>query len=110
MSMIWAVIRREYVQRVRSKWFIFATVAGPVLMAALIFVPVYFQARSESTDNELVVVDATERLSERVVPRLEEAGYSVRVERWSGSATERLSQQAIDGEFGGFVLLADETL
>ncbi len=110
MSMIWAVIRREYMQRVRSKWFILATVAGPVLMAALIFVPVYFQARSESTDNELVVVDATERLSERVVPRLEEAGYSVRVERWSGSATERLSQQAIDGEFGGFVLLDDETL
>ena len=32
-----AVMRREYLQRVRSKWFLFATVAGPLLMGVLIF-------------------------------------------------------------------------
>ena len=26
---VWAVIRREYLQRVRSRWFIVSTVAGP---------------------------------------------------------------------------------
>ena len=105
-----AVMRREYLQRVRSKWFLFATVAGPLLMGGLIFVPVYFQARSESSDRDLVVTDATQLLADRVVPRLEDAGYTVRVEPWSEDAFERLSQQAIDGDFGGFIRLDDETL
>ena len=42
MRSIGAIIRREYLQRVRSKWFVFATIGGPLLMGALIFVPAYF--------------------------------------------------------------------
>jgi len=110
MRSIGAIIRREYLQRVRSKWFVFATIGGPLLMGALIFVPVYFEARSETTDRSLVVTDATERLADRVVPRLEDAGYKVRVELWSEKAVEQLSLQAIDGDFAGVIRLDDETL
>ena len=87
---IGAVIRREYLQRVRSKWFLVATIAGPLLMGALIFAPAYFQARSESTDRDLVVTDATGRLADRVAPRLEDAGYTVRIEPWSAVVEVRL--------------------
>ena len=38
---VWAVIRREYLQRVRSKWFIAATIGGPVIMAGLLVVPAW---------------------------------------------------------------------
>lgn len=110
MRSIGAIIRREYLQRVRSKWFVFATIGGPLLMGALIFVPAYFEARSETTDRSLVVTDATERLADRVMPRLEDAGYKVRVEPWSEKAVEQLSQQAIDGDFAGIIRLDDETL
>lgn len=110
MGSIGAVIRREYLQRVRSKWFLVATIAGPLLMGALIFAPAYFQARSESTDRDLVVTDATGRLADRVAPRLEDAGYTVRIEPWSAVVEVRLSQQAIDGDFGGFIRLDEKTL
>ena len=110
MRSIGAIIRREYLQRVRSKWFVFATIAGPLLMGALIFVPVYSEARNETTDRNLVVTDATGRLAGRVVPRLEDAGYTVRVEPWSDGAVEQLSKQAIDGDFAGVIRLDDETL
>jgi len=110
MRSIGAIIRREYLQRVRSKWFVVATIGGPLLMGALIFVPAYFEARRESTDRSLVVIDATERLAHRIVPRLEDAGYTVRVEPWSEGAVEQLSQQAIDGDFAGVIRLDDETL
>jgi len=110
MASIGAVIRREYLQRVRSKWFVFATVAGPLLMGGLIFVPAYFQARSETTDRDLVITDATGRLADRIEPRLEDAGYTIRVEPWSEDAVEQLSQQAIDGDFAGVILLDGETL
>ncbi len=110
MRSIGAIIRREYLQRVRSKWFVVATIGGPLLMGALIFVPAYFEARRESTDRSLVVIDATERLAHRIVPRLEDAGYTVRVEPWSEGAVEQLSQQAINGDFAGVIRLDDETL
>ena len=66
MTSIGAVIRREYLQRVRSKWFLVATIAGPLLMGALFFVPVYLDSRNESTERDLVVTDATDRLADRV--------------------------------------------
>ena len=40
MRIVMAVIRREYLQRVRSKWFAFGTIAGPILMIAVFAVPI----------------------------------------------------------------------
>jgi|GEM_PF-2418383 len=37
MGKFWAVFRREYTERVRSKWFLFATIFGPVLFGGLLF-------------------------------------------------------------------------
>ena len=34
-----AVVKREYVQRVRTKFFVVATILGPVLMAGFTIVP-----------------------------------------------------------------------
>jgi ABC-2 type transport system permease protein len=38
---LWAIFRREYAERVRSKWFVFATIFGPLVMAATLFLPSY---------------------------------------------------------------------
>ena len=46
MAKLWAVAKREYFERVRSKWFVIATILGPVLMAAMIVVPVWLATRS----------------------------------------------------------------
>lgn len=107
---VWAVIRREYLQRVRSKWFIIGTIGGPIFMAAMIFVPAYFAVQSEESERVLVVVDRTEVLYERLEPRLEEAGYTVSQESWSQEAVDRLTQQVLDEELGGYIVLDDRTL
>src|ERR1041385_2986703 len=36
MSKIWAVIRREFVERVRTRWFWVSAILGPVLFAGVI--------------------------------------------------------------------------
>ena len=41
MRKIWLIIKREYLVRVRKKAFIVMTIAGPLLMAALMIVPTY---------------------------------------------------------------------
>ena len=110
MSDVWAVIRREYLQRVRSKWFIFSTVGGPLLMIALFVVPAYFGAQSNRTERAVVAVDRTDVLYETVAARLAEAGLVVSREPWADDVVPRLTQRTTDGEFGGFMVLDDETL
>jgi ABC-2 type transport system permease protein len=62
MGKLWAVAKREYLERVRSRWFVIATVLGPLLMGGLIIVPVWLSTRSMSSSkvSNIVILDATE--------------------------------------------------
>ncbi len=56
-----AVFKREYLERVRSRWFVFATVFGPLLMVAIIFVPPLLGSRTKASAdvNHVAILDAT---------------------------------------------------
>ena len=73
MGKLMAVIRREYLERVRSKWFVIATVFGPVLIGALMFLPALISARNKTSadSSKIVIIDATGAgLGDRVSTRL----------------------------------------
>jgi ABC-2 type transport system permease protein len=107
---VWAVVRREYLQRVRSRWFILATVMGPMFTAALFIVPAYLAEGSDAGSNDLAVVDGTGVLFERVAPRLEEAGFIVFEQRWHADVMTELRASAGEGVIGGFLMLDELTL
>lgn len=111
MSNVWAVIRREYLQRVRSKWFIFTTIGAPILMAAAMVLPTYFTSRGQQAERNIAVVDSTGVLAEALLPRLEEAGFTAHAVPWSPDVSAELTQRTLDGDsLGGFMLLTGETL
>src|SRR5688500_1349345 len=58
---LWAVTVREYLERVRTRWFLFATVFGPMLFGALIYLPAYVAARGRASDDvsRIQILDAT---------------------------------------------------
>jgi ABC-2 type transport system permease protein len=61
MAKLWAVVKREYLERVRTTWFVIATVFGPVVFGALMFLPAYM-ATSDKASAELPrirILDAT---------------------------------------------------
>ena len=58
-----AVLKREYLATVRKKMFIFMTLFFPVIMAALMFIPIVMMAKSLS-GKRVAVVDGTGRLAE----------------------------------------------
>jgi len=107
---VWAVIRREYLQRVRSKWFIFGTIAGPLFMTGLIVVPGYLAARNQQGERQIAMVDATGVLYERIVPGLEDDGWRVERVEWRDGVVEELRRRSEAGEVGGFVVLDERTL
>jgi ABC-2 type transport system permease protein len=49
MHKIWLIIQREYLVRVRKKSFIIMTLVGPLLMAALMVVPIWLATVSDDT-------------------------------------------------------------
>jgi ABC-2 type transport system permease protein len=61
-----AVVKREYVQRVRTKFFVVATVLGPVLMAAFTIVPAMMFGIKAGGPTRLAIVDQTGRMYVRV--------------------------------------------
>jgi len=107
---VWAVIRREYLQRVRSKWFVAATVGGPLFLSAMIVVPAYFASQGSRDAREVAVVDGTGVLYERLAPQLAEGGWDVREERWRVNVVTELREAADNNLLGGFLLLDELTL
>jgi ABC-2 type transport system permease protein len=61
MAKLWAIIKREYVERVRSKWFLIATFFGPIFFSAIIIVPAWLASRSKATTDiyNTTILDAT---------------------------------------------------
>ena len=61
MGKIWVVFKREYLERVRSKWFLVATILGPVFMGLIIVVPNVLAARTKTSAgiSNVVIIDAT---------------------------------------------------
>ena len=73
MGKLVAVIRREYLERVRSRWFLIATLFGPIFFGALMILPALISSRdrASASGTNILIVDATGvGLGERVSTRL----------------------------------------
>ncbi|MFZ5624326.1 MAG: ABC transporter permease [Gemmatimonadota bacterium] len=73
MHKLLAVIRREYVERVRSRAFVIGTVLGPVLMALLFVLPIILAGRGTEAKRVAVVDGASGEFGRRVAAALEAA-------------------------------------
>lgn len=65
MKKFFAVIKREYLQRVRTKFFIVATILGPVMLALFTVVPVYVASINVGDATRLAVIDQTGQTYDR---------------------------------------------
>jgi len=65
-----AVVKREYIQRVRTKFFVVATILGPVIMAGFTIVPALMFGIRAGGPTRLAIVDQTGNMYERVAKEL----------------------------------------
>ncbi len=117
MSEILLIIRREFLERVRSKAFVIGTVLFPVLMLAMFILPMLLD-RGGST-RSLVVVDEVggsigdQFVAELTAPRESEDENLYRVERVTGSFQELqagLTERVVAEEIDGYVVLPANVL
>ncbi len=114
---LWAVVRREYLERVRTKGFVIGTILGPLLMGALMVVPLLV-ARSSSKLLQVAVLDETGVLEARVEEALrsarfgDKARFDVR-QAGRGSFESRqaaLKKAVLDGRIDGYLHLPKDAL
>src|SRR5437667_5412516 len=66
MNKLLAIIKREYIQRVRSRMFLFTTILGPVMLLVFSVVPAFIFNIKAGKDTRVAIVDLTGRLYDRV--------------------------------------------
>jgi len=61
MAKLWAIIKREYLERVRSKWYLLSTALAPVFFSIIIIVPIVIASRTKASPDlsHVVILDAT---------------------------------------------------
>ena len=108
MSPIALVARSEFLRRVRSKWFAATTVLAPVLMIAVVVVPVVAITLADGPDEarEVAVLDPSGRLA---APLANEAPEGV-VFTLADVPVDSLRQRVIRGDLAAALLLPEGLL
>lgn len=73
MAKLWTVIKREFMERVRTKWFVIVTVFGPLFFGVIMVLPAYLSVRGMKDVRvaDIRIIDATGTgLGDRVSTRL----------------------------------------
>ncbi|TET69298.1 MAG: ABC transporter permease [Candidatus Aminicenantes bacterium] len=122
MRKILAVIKREYIQMVRTKGFIIGTVLGPVGMIALIVVPIVVSSVSVEKQETIGVVDLTNEIFMELDKKLDHKDYRLKdgfrryvLEKFEPSAgTEELRhelrEKVLKKELSAYIYIPEDVL
>ena len=107
MHKVWAVIRREFVERVRTKWFWISAILGPVLFAGIIVFQI-MQSVGGAVRTIAVVDSTTAGYGTRVVEGLG-ASKLIRATRVAAGpgVVDSLTRLVEAKQLNGFLLLSD---
>ncbi len=108
MHKVWAVIRREFVERVRTKWFWVSAILGPVLFGGIIVFQIV-QSMGGAVRNIALVDSTTSGLGARVVDALY-ASQSFRVTRVPAGphVIDSLKVLVDAKQLNGFLIVTDD--
>ena len=121
MDKLIAVFEREYLERVRSKWFLIGTFLGPVFMGIILVVPTVLALRTKTSAKlaDVVILDATGTgLGARVSKSLGASSpvggaqamlYSITTSQLD-SATTSATTRVMKNQSQGYILLDSNTL
>ncbi len=120
MGKTWVVFKREYLERVRSKWFLIATFLGPVFFGFIMVVPIVMAAKTKTSSQlaNVLILDATgTELGNRVAKSLASNNPTSPAPRVRAIKAEQIAQaettataDVIGRQAIGYVLLDANTI
>jgi len=113
MHKFWLVMKREYVTRVRTKGFIFSTIAVPVLTVGILILQIVTATRQAGRTLNIAVLDQDGSLADSVIRGLDgklnngqpEFHIVQTLERPPAGSEENLRAQVLNGQLDAFLVL-----
>lgn len=112
-----AVVRREYLERVRTKWFLVATLFGPIVFGALMLLPSLLASRDKGASDatNIIIIDASgsglgDRIAGELAGGLTAGDHSPQVRAVASSQlaqAESLATKEVMGERAKGYLVVD---
>ena len=109
----WAVVaRREFLERVRTVWFIVVTVLGPIGMAAIIVVPAWLSVESAKKEVKIQLLDHTgKELSGFINEAIADEEANLVIETIDPQTSKAILQERIRTEqIDGFLVIPEGAL
>ncbi|MDX2474775.1 MAG: ABC transporter permease [Candidatus Krumholzibacteria bacterium] len=117
MKKIMTVIRKEYLERVRSKSFVIGTLLGPALMSMFIVLPMLLADSGGEDERTIAVIDPSGLYFDRLSSELEDRGHETltvnRIEVGAGgpqAAVEQLKDSILDESVHSGILIDPDFL
>ncbi len=124
MRKILSVIKKEYIQIVRTKGFIIGTILGPVMMAVLIVVPVIMSTVAVDKQKTIGVVDLSREIFLDLDTKLGQEDYRLddgfrryvlrKTELLPGVRVDELkkelNEKVLNGELSAYILIPEDVL
>src|SRR5438128_794603 len=107
MRKVWVVIRREFVERIRRRWFWVMALLGPLFFAAVFVLPTVLASRGGV--RQIVVVDATTGpVGARITQLLNDSPmFRARRVPASGKVVDSLTTEVEQKRLAGFLIVTD---
>ncbi len=107
---VWAIIRREFVERVRTKWFWVSAILGPVLFAGIIVFQIV-QSMGGAVRNVAVVDSTSGKLGKQVVEALDASGsFRATLAPAGPGVIDSLSNLVEAKQLHGFLIVTDDLI
>lgn len=121
MNKIISVIKREYLQIVRTKGFIIGTVLGPVIMAAFIVIPIVSQLAGVKEQEKIGVIDLSREIFSELERKLDlrlksgERRYILKNYEAKGTAQierlrDTLRHKILEKELSAYLLIPEDII
>ena len=110
MRKIWAIVRREFVERVRTRWFWIGALLGPVLFGVVFFLSGQL-GRGGGVKRIAIVDGTTTRVGARLAEQLDQSGafQAVRVPVADG-VVDSLTAEVRTKRLDGFLIVTDAAI
>jgi len=108
-----AVLRREFMQRVKTRWFLFSTIGIPLLMVGLFVLVGVFIVSSENQEQTVSVgvIDASGQVADFLVEELlADSVLATRARDLEGASEEQVRQALATSDYDTYLLLPADVL
>lgn len=96
----WVIARRELLERIRSRWFVIATIAGPLMLVGAMAVPVLIAQENATLGARVVIADDRSGVGQALGDNLGALGWQVShaaPETADATLLEAIAEDRIDG-------------